>query len=38
MSVRFVSAFPPTGTGEVKKFVMRAAIEAELGVRKVATA
>lgn len=38
MSVRFFSAFPPTGTGKVKNLDLRAAIEAELGVRKVATA
>ena len=36
--VRFVGEFPLTVTGKVKKFEMRAAMEAELGVRKVATA
>jgi fatty-acyl-CoA synthase len=36
--VRFVSEFPLTVTGKVKKFEMRGAMEAELGVRKVTTA
>ena len=36
--VRFVGEFPLTVTGKVKKFEMRAAMEADLGVRKVTTA
>jgi fatty-acyl-CoA synthase len=36
--VRFVGEFPMTVTGKCKKFEMRAAMEAELGVEKVATA
>ncbi len=36
--VRFVREFPLTVTGKVKKFEMRAAMEAELGVATVATA
>ena len=36
--VRFVGEFPMTVTGKVKKFEMRAAMEAELGLRKGTTA
>ncbi len=36
--VRFVDAFPMTVTGKMQKFLMREAMEAELGVRKLATA
>ena len=36
--VRFVDAFPMTVTGKMQKFLMREAMERELGVRNAATA
>ena len=36
--VRFVEEFPMTVTGKMQKFLMREAMERELGVRKLATA
>jgi fatty-acyl-CoA synthase len=36
--VRFVESFPMTVTGKMQKFLMRDAMERELGVRKLATA
>ncbi|HYZ61648.1 MAG TPA: AMP-binding protein, partial [Acetobacteraceae bacterium] len=36
--VRFVDEFPMTVTGKMQKFLMREAMERELGVRRMATA
>ena len=36
--VRFVNEFPMTVTGKMQKFLMREAMERELGLRKMATA